>query len=244
VGRTPGGGDAVGPDDDHVDLLLLHEASCRVVGDERDRDSGTHQFIGRQPCALQERAGFTRIDLNRGICSEGGPDDAHGGSVVGRGQSPGVAVSEDPCSPGNDLGSPRADSLVGGHIFPKELISLLPDEVLKLGHGRLGVFDHHGVDLFDGPGQVVRCRACRTNLLTHPDEFLPKCLGFGRQNRFGSNGKRHGPRNADGRSPPNRHALDGIDHLPHRCAAQKNLAVWQYPLVQYGDHISIAVNRG
>ena len=49
------GGDAIGADDDEIDLARAHQRSGHAFGNDRRVDAVTHELPRRQPRALQER---------------------------------------------------------------------------------------------------------------------------------------------------------------------------------------------
>jgi len=64
VGGVTVGGDTIGPHHHDIDLLLSHQAADGIIGDQRNRNAGTTQFIGGEAAALEKRSGFTGVDLD------------------------------------------------------------------------------------------------------------------------------------------------------------------------------------
>src|SRR5581483_9626091 len=58
VRRVPVGRDAIGADEDQVDLARAQQARGGAVGDHRDWDSGAGELPRRQPGALHQRPGL------------------------------------------------------------------------------------------------------------------------------------------------------------------------------------------
>ena len=63
VGDIAIGGDAVGADDDGVDLALLHDSGGHAVADDGHGDTVLLKLEGGDPAALQQRAGFIGKDV-------------------------------------------------------------------------------------------------------------------------------------------------------------------------------------
>ena len=88
-------GDAVGADDDEVDLALLHQVSAGVVDDQRMRNALLSQFESRERGALVARPSLVDEDMDlesRGLRLV---DRRRRRAPVDGGQPAGVAMGED-----------------------------------------------------------------------------------------------------------------------------------------------------
>ena len=63
VGRVAVGRDPVGPGDDRLHASFAHHLGRHRVADQRHVDPALLQFPGRQPGALQQRAGLVGVDV-------------------------------------------------------------------------------------------------------------------------------------------------------------------------------------
>ena len=89
------GGDAVGADDDQVDLAEPHHRAGHVVGDDRRVDAVLDQLPRGQPRALQKRPRLVGEHGDLLALLGGRANHAERGAVAGRRQRAGVAVRQD-----------------------------------------------------------------------------------------------------------------------------------------------------
>ena len=106
------GGDAVGADDDQIDLAALHQVPGHVVGDQRDRDRFLHHLPGGEPRALQERPRLVGDHGDALACIAGRAHDAQRRAVTGRRERAGVAVGHDARPVAHQRGAVAADGMV------------------------------------------------------------------------------------------------------------------------------------
>ena len=95
VGDIAVGGDAVGADDDHVDVAAAHQRTGHAFGDDRGRDVFTHELPRRQPRALQERTGLVGKHPRHLALFGSRPNHAERGAIARCGEGAGVAVRQD-----------------------------------------------------------------------------------------------------------------------------------------------------
>src|SRR6185295_15151679 len=58
------GGDAIGADDDEIDLTVAHQRACHAVGDDRRLYAVAYELPRGQACPLKEWTGFVREDAD------------------------------------------------------------------------------------------------------------------------------------------------------------------------------------
>jgi hypothetical protein len=117
VGDVSVGGDAVGADDDGLDLALAHEAGGHVVAEHGGGDAVVHQLPRSETRALEEGAGFVGVDVDIVAALDGGADDAEGAAVAAGGECSGIAVSEHGAGFGHEARAVRAHGAAGGDVF-------------------------------------------------------------------------------------------------------------------------------
>ena len=94
VGHIPIAGDAVRTDHDGVNFALMHHPAGHVICDQRDRNIVLVQLVGREPCPLEQRAGFIRVNLDVLAGFLGCADDAESRAVIGGRQRARVAMGQ------------------------------------------------------------------------------------------------------------------------------------------------------
>ena len=134
--------DAVGAGDDAVHLTRRHQRRGGGVGDHGVRDPGRLELPGRQPRALQQRAGLVDPHVREQVTLPGGAERADGAAVATRREPARIAVRQGPRARAEQLGR------VHGHRAAAfDLVFVQP-----AGVRRRGVVPH----LRQRPGEVDR----------------------------------------------------------------------------------------
>ncbi len=148
VGRVTVGGDAVGPDDHHVDALLPHDLRRHVIADERHVDAGLLELPCGEPGALQQRARLVGIDAELPPRGVGEVDRGRGGADAGGGQGAGVAVGEH--------AGVLADELLGVAADRLAHLGVLGVNLPRLGQQPVEIIGAQPLHAIQGPEQVHR----------------------------------------------------------------------------------------
>ena len=120
------GGGAVGADNHHVHLAMLHEMAAGIVDDQRMGNAVVVKLPGGELGALVARPRFIDIDMNRNAFFAGQIDRRRRGAVIHGGEPAGIAMGEDIhrlarlLARGNlldDCKAMLADGAVEQHVF-------------------------------------------------------------------------------------------------------------------------------
>ena len=133
VGHIAVGRHTIRPHDDRIDLSSAHQEAGHVVGDQGDGDVFLNHFPGRQPRALQERAGFIGDHLDALAGFNSGADDAERRAMATRGQRARVAMREHARAIVQQGGAVCAHGPVDAHVLGEDVMSLQQQDV---GQGR------------------------------------------------------------------------------------------------------------
>ena len=85
VGRIAVSRDAIGADDDAINLALLHDVPGHVVRNHGDWNVVLREFPSRQSRALEKRSRLISIDVDLFPVLNRGADHTQRGAIPGRG---------------------------------------------------------------------------------------------------------------------------------------------------------------
>ena len=235
------GSSAVGSDNYHVHLAMLHEMAAGIVDDQRMGNAVIVELPGGELGALVARPRFIDIDMNRNAFFAGKIDRRRRGSVIHGGEPAGIAMGEDIhrlawLLARGDLLDDReamlADGAVEQHVF--------------LGDGRgpaIGCFLSSGfrqaaqeaAHVIQGPFQIDGGGAGYVQ--GFPSLVEGSIAGIARH------GNRHaiGSGNADERCAPDPHVADGGGDIIHGFQGDNAKLVGQPALVDDIDGQAIGV---
>ncbi len=117
VGSVAVGGDAIGADDDEIDVPGAHQRSGHALGDDRGVDAVAHQLPGGQPRALEKRSRLVGDDGNLLALLDGCANDAERRSVAGGRERAGVAVRQHPRAVRDDGGAEASHRAAAGDVL-------------------------------------------------------------------------------------------------------------------------------
>jgi len=213
VGRVPVGGDAVGPDDDEVDLALGHEEARHAVRDERCRDAVVDKLPAGETRPLEDGTRLVDEDVEPLALLARRPDHAQGRPVAGRGQGARVAVGEDVVAVADEGLAVQPDAAVDLDVLLADGDGLPDEGLFHLRDAAGEGFVKAALHPLDGPEKVA-CRGARLReSLAEPRKgsagFRDGCLG----KLQGAQGDSHGSGHPDGRGAADGEVPDGPDHV-------------------------------
>jgi hypothetical protein len=239
VRRVAVRGDAVGTDDDEIDLAVLHQARGGAVDEHRHRNSGAAELPRGETAALQQWARLVGVDFDFLALLRGDVDRGERGSKAAGRQRTGVAVREHARTVLDEPRAMFADAMTHLAVFDENARGFVDQRGVQ--RRRIAaMLDDRATHAAERPGEIHRRRPraadARGGIAHFPADFEPVGLGAVQRERHAHRGG-----NADRRRAAHGEGEDGIVNVVDGAQIAIDLALRQLALIE--DAHAVAVGR-
>ena len=229
--------DAIGANDDEIDLSTLHHGARHVVGDDRCVDAVARQLPRGQPGALHERACLVGHHDHFLARFNGSANDAERRAVARRRQRARVAMRQHPRRIGHHRGAKDAHGATARQIFVVNVARIGLHQTLDLidrlprgcGCGK------HSLQTVNRPEQIHGRRPRRGHQLAQLVKLSGQLLGARRLTRSDTEREPHRRGHAYRRRAANDHRPDGFGYFLRGLARYVYFSAWQLALIDHDD---------